>query len=229
MHTGRLSTLQHELTSLVEGALATIPQKSYYRSQILSNELSQLRASPTYPLTPISLTGPLQERKTQLVAYPTTRLHVKAQQTVVGVYGSILGGAGLSWAGWIGLSEPLFGLGTESSLGVGLLGAVLGVRLSLGRWEKAKKRWWEDWNRVGDGLGRDLKVHTFTFDLLSNFLTFCSSTWIPKFEGTLLWYQRPRVTDWMLWSTQGESSWRRLKSRSIIYERNRYHDQAKIN
>jgi len=110
-------------------------------------------------LTPGSLTGPLQKRKTQLAAYPTTRLHVKAQQTVVGVYGSIISGAGLSWAGWIGLSEPLFGLGMENSLGAGLLGAALGVRWSLGRWEKAKKRWWEDWNRIGDGLGRDLKVN----------------------------------------------------------------------
>lgn len=158
LHTGRLSALQQELTSLTEDALAAHPQNSHYRSHVLSNELSQLKASPTYSLTPTSLTGPLQKRKTQLAAYPTTRLHVRAQQTVLGVYGSVIGGVGLSWTGWVGLSEQLFGLGTESSVGVGLLGAALGVRWGVARWEKAKKRWWEDWERVGDGLGRDLKV-----------------------------------------------------------------------
>lgn len=73
-----------------------------------------------------------------------------------------MSGLGLSWAGWVGLSEPLLGLGTETSLGVGLLGAVVGVRWGVGSWEKAKKRWWQDLDRVGEGLGRDLTVRFST-------------------------------------------------------------------
>ncbi|EEB91451.1 hypothetical protein MPER_10184 [Moniliophthora perniciosa FA553] len=44
-----------------------------------------------------------------------------------------------------------------TALGLALLTAVAGVRWGQGKWEKAKKRWWEDWDRVGDGLERDVR------------------------------------------------------------------------
>jgi hypothetical protein len=50
------------------------------------------------------------------------------------------------------------GMEAETAVAVGMLGALLSVRWAVGKWEKAKKRWLEDWRRVGDGLGRDLKV-----------------------------------------------------------------------
>jgi len=31
-----------------------------------------------------------------------------------------------------------------------------GIRWGIRKWEKAKRRWFEDWKRVGDGLERDL-------------------------------------------------------------------------
>lgn len=96
----------------------------------------------------------------QLAAYPTTRLHIKAQRIVLGMYSSAVSGLGLSWAGWVGLSEPLLGLGAETSLGAGLLGAVLGVRWGISSWENAKKKWRQDLDRVGDGLSRDLVVRS---------------------------------------------------------------------
>jgi len=73
--------------------------------------------------------------------------------------GSVLGGLGISWAGWVGLAEPLVGLGMETSVSAGMLGAVLGLRWAVGSWEKAKRRWWEDLDRVGEGLSRDLKAN----------------------------------------------------------------------
>jgi hypothetical protein len=79
--------------------------------------------------------------------------------------GSIVAGAGVGWAGcvgWLaGTGEGLLGIismDAGTAMGVGLLSAVAGVRWAIGRWEKAKRRWWEDWERIGQGLGRDLRV-----------------------------------------------------------------------
>lgn len=44
-----------------------------------------------------------------------------------------------------------------------MLCIMLGVRWAVGTWERAKKRWWEDWVRVGEGLGRDLEVSSTWF------------------------------------------------------------------
>ena len=47
----------------------------------------------------------------------------------------------------------------EVALGLGLVGVVGSVRWVLIRgWEKAGKRFWEGWDRVGSGLSRDVKV-----------------------------------------------------------------------
>lgn len=46
--------------------------------------------------------------------------------------------------------------GVETGLGAGAIFALLGIRWAMGRWQKAKKRWWEDWRRVGEGLDRDV-------------------------------------------------------------------------
>lgn len=44
-----------------------------------------------------------------------------------------------------------------TAAGIGVLGAVLSARWAVGRWERAKRRWWADWERVGQGLRRDLE------------------------------------------------------------------------
>jgi len=45
-----------------------------------------------------------------------------------------------------------------TGIGVGLLCLVASLRWAVARWEKEKKRWWTDWERIGMGLERDLKV-----------------------------------------------------------------------
>ena len=77
---------------------------------------------------------------------------------MLGILGGALGGAGggiwvlYGGAAGVGLS------GTGSAVGVGALSTLLGVRWAVGKWAKAKRRWWADWQRVGEGLGRDLEV-----------------------------------------------------------------------
>jgi len=54
------------------------------------------------------------------------------------------------------------GLGTGSeagtALGAGALVVVASVRWAAGKWERAKRHWVDDANRVGEGLKRDLKA-----------------------------------------------------------------------
>jgi hypothetical protein len=46
----------------------------------------------------------------------------------------------------------------ETALAVGLLGSVVGMRWTQRAWERARKEWWRNWRRVGEGLEDDLKV-----------------------------------------------------------------------
>lgn len=158
MQAGRLSSLQEQFASFVQTLLSAYPSLSNFASPVLSNTLSQIQSSQKYPLTPTVLTRPIHSRISQLTTYSTSQLHLKAQRIVLGLYGSLFGGLGVSWAGWVGFTEPLLGLGAETSVGVGMLGAVFCLRWAVGKWERAKKRWWADWERIGEGLGRDLKV-----------------------------------------------------------------------
>ena len=49
----------------------------------------------------------------------------------------------------------VYRLGTDMN---GLICAVAVIRWAVGKWERSKKRWWQDWSRVNKGLDRDLKV-----------------------------------------------------------------------
>ena len=50
------------------------------------------------------------------------------------------------------------GMHVETAIGAGMLVSVLGLRLMVGKWDSARRRWWRDLERVGEGLERDLKV-----------------------------------------------------------------------
>jgi hypothetical protein len=77
-----------------------------------------------------------------------------------------MSGLGLAWAGWaehLGALGGLVGTGMEmeTAAGTGMLVAATGIRWMVGRWEKAKRQWWRDWDRVGQGLERDLTVPSY--------------------------------------------------------------------
>ncbi|CDO69212.1 hypothetical protein BN946_scf185042.g114 [Trametes cinnabarina] len=161
-HAGRLAALQSSFKDSASALCRSFPSSSPYHSPVLHNSLERIITAPSYPVTAAALTAPLHARQSQL-GFPTERLHVSAQRAVLTMSASMLGGCGVAWSGWVnelGLFGGLIdvGMNTETALGVGLLGAAVGVRGAVGRWEKAKKRWWKDWDRVGEGLERDLKV-----------------------------------------------------------------------
>ena len=83
-----------------------------------------------------------------------------AQNATFGLLGSLLAGAGsavyvMNFRNGIGLPFVEGSIGT--AIGIMMLWSVLGVRWAIGKWEWAKKHWWEDWYRVVEGLGRDLE------------------------------------------------------------------------
>jgi len=132
---------------------------------ILRNTLLQLQRTPNYALTPESLTQPIHSRRNLILEFPTTRLHATGQQAVLGMAGGIVTGVGISWAGWLGWflgsGEGLLGymgMETGTAVGVGVLSTLTSIRWAVGKWEKSKKRWWQDWKRVAEGMDRDLRV-----------------------------------------------------------------------
>lgn len=162
MQTGQLVALQTNLTQSAFSLLAAHPTLS---TAVLRNMLLQLKGSPHYYLTPERLTQPIVARRNQIIEYPTTRLHAKAQQTVLGMSGGIVSGISVGWVGWLGWmtssGEGLLGfvgMDAGTAMGVGILTALASIRWAIGSWEKSKKRWWQDWVRTVEGLDRDLKV-----------------------------------------------------------------------
>jgi hypothetical protein len=177
MHAGRLASTQDDLTAQTFAMLAKYEAKSWFNSAVLYNSLQQKSMSQSYMLSPSTLVEPLDKRKAQLDAFPTTQLHVRGQRAAVGMGAGVVASTSFGWLGWFGwLSGPGLSTGTDNALlhalssvmnigiepttaiGLGVFGALASVRWSIGIWEKAKRRWWEDWVRICDGLERDLKV-----------------------------------------------------------------------
>ncbi|KAL1946020.1 hypothetical protein VTO73DRAFT_2022 [Trametes versicolor] len=161
-HAGRIAALQGSFKDSAAALSRSFPPSSPFHSPVLHNTLERIASAPSYPLTAAALTAPLYARQSQL-GFPTERLHASAQRAVITMSGSVLGGFGVAWAGWaseLGLAGGLFsvGMGAETAMGVGMLGAAVGVRWAVSRWDSARRRWWKDWDRVGEGLERDLKA-----------------------------------------------------------------------
>ena len=152
---------------MTESAFSLLSTHQNVPSAVLRNTLFQLKGLPKYGLTPESLTQPLFTRRDQILQYPTMRLHIAGQRAVLVMSGGVATGAGISWAGWLGLLE-FVGMDAGTAVGVGILSAVASIRWAVGKWEKSKKRWWQDWSRVGEGLDRDLKVCRLMPPILSN-------------------------------------------------------------
>lgn len=109
-------------------------------------------------MSPAAFAAPLYARRQQL-RFPSARLQTTANRALLGMGGSVFGGMGITWAGWagqLGIFDMV--MQVETALGVGMLGALVGIRWAVGRFERAKKKWWKDYDRVGMGLKRDLEV-----------------------------------------------------------------------
>jgi hypothetical protein len=151
-----MTYLQRSLSSSARKLLRSIPPFSTFHSSLLQNSTDQHSSSPLYPLTSPSLTTPIHKRRSQLQNFAATQLHLAAQQTVLAAFSSLAVGTGIGWSGWYGLLG--YSVNTSTAIGLGALCGLLGVRWAVGRWERAKRKWWLNWTRVGDGLGRDLEA-----------------------------------------------------------------------
>ncbi|KIL65908.1 hypothetical protein M378DRAFT_10491 [Amanita muscaria Koide BX008] len=177
MHAGSLTSLQQDFNVQTFSMLDKTKAKLPYDYALLRNSMQQMSTSPSFALTPSTLVEPLHKRKSQLYKYPTTHLHLGAQRTFVGMSAGITSSAAFSWVGWAGwlsgaglnvgtdnallqaLSSTMnFGIEPTTAVGLGAFGALASLRWAIGKWERAKKRWWEDWIRIGHGLERDLKA-----------------------------------------------------------------------
>ena len=148
-------SLQGSLDTLVL-CTVTYPPASSLHSPLLLNSLEQLDVQESRRLSPSSLLNPIERRLAQMTktsGSPLAHLHLRAQILLLQAYGLSIGGPAVAWGGWaVGFA------GEELAVGAGTLSFALGLRWAVGRWEKAKRRWWESWDRVDDGLERDIKV-----------------------------------------------------------------------
>lgn len=147
-----LAALQTDLTSSTWKIVA-FPHTSVFSSPVLRNSLEQL--VPSTFLGPTALTTPISARLDQLLrpSGALAYLQLRAQRLLLQSYAISFGTAGSMWAAW-----ATNYVDQGAALGLGALGVVGGARWAVGKWEKARRRWWEDWDRVGDGLERDTKV-----------------------------------------------------------------------
>ncbi|KAF8635207.1 hypothetical protein AX17_003983 [Amanita inopinata Kibby_2008] len=179
MHTGRLASVQENFTTKIFSVVEKCQAKPPFKSALLHNSLRQQSMSTSYVVAPSALITPLHDRRRQLIAYPTMQLHVGGQRAAFGAGVGIFASASFTWCGWFGWFSGM-GLGSSASVentllsafastlnlgidpstavGLGVLGTLVSVRWAVGKWERAKKRWWEDWVRVCQGLERDLKA-----------------------------------------------------------------------
>ncbi|KAL1710512.1 hypothetical protein EV121DRAFT_266458 [Schizophyllum commune] len=164
-HTGQLAAARADLTAQAVSTIETAGPA--FASALLRNELDALAGAPSTTLTPSVLTAPVHARRAQMTHYATPRLHRSAQRSFL----LAVGGAGLgtgtaiasSFAS-LGVAEGVLanllsaGVAPGTAAGAGVLLALASVRVAIGRWEKAKRRWWGDWKRVSEGLERDLST-----------------------------------------------------------------------
>ncbi|KAJ6596957.1 hypothetical protein DFH09DRAFT_1272473 [Mycena vulgaris] len=160
-HAGRLEHMQRIFTERAFALLAPANTRALH-SPVLHNALRQLCAAPAFRVTPAALVAPVSARGTQILEAPTAQLHVAGQRALVGMGGAFAAGMTVSWAGWVGYlmnADGILGslmLEPGTAVATGVLISLLGVRWAAWRWDRGRKRWWEDFRRVAGGLNQDL-------------------------------------------------------------------------
>lgn len=161
-----LSPLQSRLTSESLTRLSTLPPS--LRSSLLLNTLHQLSTSPSYPIIPSTLLHPLSARLKRLNEGPTAALGRSAQALAARVAGSAVSGVGVAGGSLVWthgadvlLGSPLTTLSLSNDIGTaagaGLLVTLTGIRWSLSKWDRARRAWLADWDRMRQGAERELK------------------------------------------------------------------------
>lgn len=131
-------------------------------SPVLLNQMRQLVAAPAFTISPATLIAPLNARGSQIVEFPTARLHVAGQKALFRMGAASASGMAISWAGWAGGlvdASSVLGIGAfepATAMATGILVVLLGIRWSTRTWDRARKQWWEDFLRISGGLKHDI-------------------------------------------------------------------------
>ncbi|GAA5929161.1 uncharacterized protein JCM15063_004070 [Sporobolomyces koalae] len=150
------SALQQSLTTLLDASPFSKPP---LQSELVHNSIEQALAphpeSPTQ-IPSTALSTPIQTRRAQLTSSrssPISTLHRRAQSALFS--SSIVSLTSISSA--IGL---FFGQAVElaNCVGLGVLGTTFAVWSLQGKWNKAKSKFWKDFDRLNDGVSEDLGV-----------------------------------------------------------------------
>jgi hypothetical protein len=125
-----------------------------FTSSVLDNLAAQMDEKAG-PLSPTSLSAPIGQRRSQLVAPggPVEHLQIRAQVLTLQTYVLLGGSTAISY-----LSVLAEYLDAPSAVGAGLLGWLLGAYRLQGGWKKAKGRFAQNYDRVQSGLQYDLQV-----------------------------------------------------------------------
>ncbi|GAA5994919.1 hypothetical protein JCM5350_006615 [Sporobolomyces pararoseus] len=158
--TSLFSNHSFQLSTILSSTLSKPPfskeGSSILYSPLLENELSKsLHSSSTTLIPPTALTTPLSLRRSQLLSTPLTHLHRQTQRALTSSLTlsitSIASAIGLHFVHLVELTN---------CVGLGVLGSVLAVWKFQGKWERLKKRFLKEVDRVGQGISEDLGVVT---------------------------------------------------------------------
>ena len=145
-----LPSTQASQSSRALSRTAALPQT--LRSPVLLNALNQLTHAPSFTLEPRALLRPLEHRLLErLDAGPTAALARAAQVLILRIGGSVCVGAVSGVLMFMQQVGEVLGAGM-------LLGAAVGFRWGIGRWDKMRKMWRADWIRVKEAAERDVEV-----------------------------------------------------------------------
>ncbi|GAA5948692.1 hypothetical protein JCM3765_004976 [Sporobolomyces pararoseus] len=129
-------------------------KSSILYSPLIENEISKSFKSFKIP-SQTALTTPLSLRRNQLISSPLSQLHRSTQKaltnSIIFSTTTILSSLGMNWLEWIDFNN---------SIGLAVLGIVVGIWKFQGKWEKFKKVFMKEIDRLNKGISEDLGVVT---------------------------------------------------------------------
>lgn len=125
-----------------------------FKSAVLVNDISRIRQHhKPHPVHSSTLTSSLAHRRSQLIDFALPTLQSRLERSVL----DGLGYSALSLVStvWLNAASVLEG---ETAFSLGLFGVLAAIRIGVGGWEKAKKKWCADFARVNGGLEADVEA-----------------------------------------------------------------------
>jgi hypothetical protein len=154
--TGTLASKQAMLHIATSRLVENLPTS--FKSAVLVNDISRIRQqNKSHPVHSSALTTSLAHRRSQLIDFALPTLQSRLERSVL----DGLGYSALSLVSTVWLNAASV-LGGETAFSLGLFGVLAALRISIGRWEKAKKKWWADFARVSSGLKADIEARLDT-------------------------------------------------------------------